>query len=631
METNSHIAARVDGFFMAVMKYFKQIAALLLVLMPIPVFLDVVIRLVVDYSLPGIIELEEFLLLIIIFFSLPYVHSRSGHIRIDLITSKMPGRLQNVLVCVMSLLAVSLFVLLTWQLVHIGLSKMQSNEVSWTLKLPMWIFYFLAASGSALMVYLTVRDFLAALHRIIKDRWVPWVILGIIISAAVFFAPFMNLSRIGMSPSIMGIVVMILLFILIFLGMPIGFAMCLTGFLGMVMVYHDPLPALRNLGLNAYTQSANYFYTVGPLFILMGQLAFYSGISHDLFETASKWLGRMRGGIAISSVSGCAGFSAVCGDSLATAVTMGTLAIPEMKKKAYSMRLATACLAAGGTLGILIPPSVGFIFYAIVTEVSIGQLFIAGLIPGLIMTTLFILAIWIIAKINPDIAPPGTSSSLKEKIYSLKGILGMLALFILILGGILGGIFSPVEGGSIGCVGAFVLSMVRRRLQWKTFIKSLDDTLDITAKLLMILIGVGILGYFLAATRLPIAMAEFATNLDINRYVILIIILLFFILMGCLLNVIPMILLVLPTIFPMIIALGFDPVWFGVICVITMEMGQITPPIGVNVFAIGSVAPNVPMEEIFKGILPFFICMIICVAFIILFPRLATFLPELLF
>jgi len=631
METNSHIAARVDGFFMAVMKYFKHIAAILLVLMPIPVFLDVVIRLVVDYSLPGIIELEEFLLLIIIFFSLPYVHGRSGHIRIDLITSKMPGRLQNVLACVMSLLAISLFVLLTWQLVHLGISKMQSNEVSWTLKLPMWIFYFLAASGSALMVYMTLRDFLVTLKKTINDKGVHWLILGIIISAAVFFAPFMELSSIGMSPSVMGIAVMILLFILIFLGMPIGFAMCLTGFLGMVLVYHDPLPALRNLGLNAYAQSANYFYTVGPLFILMGQLAFYSGISHDLFETASKWLGRMRGGIAISSVSGCAGFSAVCGDSLATAVTMGTLAIPEMKKKEYSMRLATACLAAGGTLGILIPPSVGFIFYAIVTEVSIGQLFIAGLIPGLIMTALFIAAIWIIAKINPDIAPPGTSSSLKEKISSLKGIVGMLALFVLILGGILGGIFSPVEGGSIGCVGAFTLSLIRRRLKWKTFIQSLDETLDITAKLLMILIGVGILGYFLAATRLPMAMAEFVTNLDINRYVILIIILLFFILMGCLLNVIPMILLVLPTIFPMIIALGFDPVWFGVICVITMEMGQITPPIGVNVFAIGSVAPDVPMEEIFKGIVPFFLCMVICVVFLILFPRLATFLPEILF
>jgi len=631
METNSHIAARVDGFFMAVMKYFKHIAAILLVLMPIPVFLDVVIRLVVDYSLPGIIELEEFLLLIIIFFSLPYVHGRSGHIRIDLITSKMPGRLQNVLACVMSLLAISLFVLLTWQLVHLGISKMQSNEVSWTLKLPMWIFYFLAASGSALMVYMTLRDFLVTLKKTINDKGVHWLILGIIISAAVFFAPFMELSSIGMSPSVMGIAVMILLFILIFLGMPIGFAMCLTGFLGMVLVYHDPLPALRNLGLNAYAQSANYFYTVGPLFILMGQLAFYSGISHDLFETASKWLGRMRGGIAISSVSGCAGFSAVCGDSLATAVTMGTLAIPEMKKKEYSMRLATACLAAGGTLGILIPPSVGFIFYAIVTEVSIGQLFIAGLIPGLIMTALFIAAIWIIAKINPDIAPPGTSSSLKEKISSLKGIVGMLALFVLILGGILGGFFSPVEGGSIGCVGAFTLSLIRRRLKWKTFIQSLDETLDITAKLLMILIGVGILGYFLAATRLPMAMAEFVTNLDINRYVILIIILLFFILMGCLLNVIPMILLVLPTIFPMIIALGFDPVWFGVICVITMEMGQITPPIGVSVFAIGSVAPDVPMEEIFKGIVPFFLCMVICVVFLILFPRLATFLPEILF
>lgn len=333
----------------------------------------------------------------------------------------------------------------------------------------------------------------------------------------------------------------------------------------------------------------------------------------------------------MSAVAGCAGFSAVCGDSLATAVTMGTLAVPEMKKQNYGMRLATGCLAAGGTLGILIPPSVGFIFYAIVTEESIGKLFIAGLIPGLLLAFLFMLSIFIIATIRPELAPRGEVTTFKEKMVSLKGVVGMLLLFVLILGGILGGIFSPVEGGAIGAVGAFVYAALRKRVSKKMVMHSLEDTLKITTKLLMILIGVGVLGYFLAATRLPFFLAEFVTSLEVNRYIVFAAVILLFIVLGCLLNVIPMILLVLPTIFPSIVALGFDPIWFGVVTVLVMEMGQITPPIGVNVFAIGSVAKDVRMEEIFKGIVPFFFCMVLCVVLLVIFPQIALFLPNLLF
>jgi tripartite ATP-independent transporter DctM subunit len=282
-------------------------------------------------------------------------------------------------------------------------------------------------------------------------------------------------------------------------------------------------------------------------------------------------------------------------------------------------------------LGILIPPSVGFIFYAIVTEVSVGQLFIAGIVPGLLLTTLFIVTIWIGAKIYPEMAPPGQSSTLKEKLVSLKGVLGMLFLFVLILGGILGGFFSPVEGGSIGCVGAFALAVARRRLTWRLLVKSAYDTVEITAKLFIILIGVGVMGFFLAATRLPMIIANFAIGLQVSPYIIMGAILLMFILMGCVLNVIPMIMLVLPTIFPTVTAMGFDPVWFGVICVICMEMGQITPPIGVNVFAICSVAQDVPMQETFKGIVPFFLCMVLIVVLLLIFPPLATYLPGLLY
>jgi tripartite ATP-independent transporter DctM subunit len=407
--------------------------------------------------------------------------------------------------------------------------------------------------------------------------------------------------------------------------------MAITGFLGMVVVYGGIAPSLAMLGISSYDTSANYMLTVAPLFILMGEFAYQAGISKDLFDTANKWLGRLPGGLAMSSVAGCAGFSAVCGDSLATAVTMGTVALPSMKKHGYSPRLATGCLAAGGTLGILIPPSVGFIFYAIVTEESIGRLFIAGIVPGLLLTAIFIGIIYAMAKLKPEMAPRGEKFTWSAKMKSLKGVIGMLLLFILILGGILGGIFSPVEGGAIGAVGALLYAIIRRRMTWRLLITALEDSAAITCKLLLILIGVGILGYFLAASQLPFALADMITGMAVNRYIVFAAIILLFLVLGCLLNVIPMILLVLPTIFPTVVALGFDPIWFGVVTVLTMEVGQITPPIGVNVFAITGVAEGVPMHEVFRGIIPFFFGMLLCIIVITIFPQIVMFLPNLLF
>ena len=407
--------------------------------------------------------------------------------------------------------------------------------------------------------------------------------------------------------------------------------MAITGFLGMIVVYGGIGPSLDMISISSYDTSANYMLTVAPLFILMGEFAYHAGISKDLFDAANKWLGRLPGGLAMSSVAGCAGFSAVCGDSLATAVTMGTVALPSMKKHGYNPRLATGSLAAGGTLGILIPPSVGFIFYAIVTEESIGKLFIAGLVPGLLLAAIFMVTIYVMARVKPELAPRGDRFTWSEKFKSLKGVIGMLLLFVLILGGILGGFFSPVEGGAIGAVGALLYAVIRGRMTWRLLGIALKDSVAITTRLLIILIGVGILGYFLAATQLPFALAEFVTGWDVNRYIVFAAIIVLFLILGCLLNVIPMILLVLPTIFPTILALGFDPIWFGVITVVTMEVGQITPPIGVNVFAITGVAEGVPMHEVFRGIFPFFLGMLLCIVIMTLFPQIVTFLPNLLF
>ncbi|PKN24087.1 MAG: hypothetical protein CVU64_22930 [Deltaproteobacteria bacterium HGW-Deltaproteobacteria-21] len=624
-------AERVQGVINPVIDRINFVAAVLLCILPLPVFFDVLFRLLFSSSIPGAIEIEEFLMGILVFFGIAYTHTHGGHINIDLLTSKIPSGARNIIETCLYFVSALFFALMSWQLVAQGIEKFLNHEVSFTYHVPLGIFRFIAAVGAALLAVAVFASFLRALERTAFSRKVPWLIPAFGITALLLAAPLAGWIPMTWSESTIGILGMCLLFFFLFLGLPIGFGMALTGFLGMTIVYGGIWPSLSMLGISSYDTAASYMLTVVPLFILMGEFAYRSGISKDLFDTAYTWLGRLPGGLAISSVAGCAGFSAICGDSLATAVTMGTIATPEMRKKGYDMKMATGCLAAGGTLGILIPPSVGFIFYAIVTEESIGRLFIAGILPGLLLTALFMGTIYIRVRRRPELGPPGEPSTFREKLVSLRGVVGMLVLFVLILGGILSGIFSPVEGGSIGAVGAFVYALVRRRMTSQVLFTALKDTLAITTKLLLILIGVGILGYFLASTRLPFALAEFVTGLEVNRYFVFAAVILLFMLLGCLLNVIPMILLVLPTIFPSIVALGFDPIWFGVVAVLTMEMGQITPPIGVNVFAIGSVAKDVPMQDIFRGIVPFFFCMVFCILVLTVFPQIATWLPSVLF
>ncbi|MFH1490018.1 MAG: TRAP transporter large permease subunit, partial [Pseudomonadota bacterium] len=498
----------------------NAVAAVLLCIMPLPVFLDVLFRLVISSSIPGVIEIEEFFLGIIVFFGLAFTHKNGGHINIDLLTSKFPKGLQGIIETCLFLISSLFFALMSWQLVDQGIQKFQNHEVSFTYKIPLGTFRFIAAVGAALLALAVFASFLKALKKNRAGQETPWLIPALIVTGLIVAAPMSGWIPLGWSGATIGIMGMCVLFFFLFLGLPIGFGMALTGFLGMTIVYQGVWPSLSMLGISSYDTAASYMLTVVPLFILMGEFAYHCGISKDLFDTAYKWLGHQPGGLAMSAVAGCAGFSAVCGDSLATAVTMGTVALPGMKKHEYDVRLATGCLAAGGTLGILIPPSVGFIFYAIVTEESIGRLFIAGILPGLLLAAMFIATIYIMARRNPMLAPRGEATTWREKWVSLKGVVGMLILFVLILGGILGGIFSPVEGGAIGAVGAFVYALIRRRMTYQLMVLALQETLAITSKLLLILIGVGILGYFLAATRLPFALAEFVTGLQVNRYIV---------------------------------------------------------------------------------------------------------------
>jgi len=431
------------------------------------------------------------------------------------------------------------------------------------------------------------------------------------------------------TPLTVGLIGIGILFILLFSRMPIGFVMALVGFVGFAYLTGFE-PALGLLRTVPYRTFADYGMSVIPLFILMGEFCFFAGLSKDLYDTVHNWLGHLRGGLSMATVGACAGFAAVSGSSLATAATMGKVALPEMKRYKYDDRLATGSIAAGGTIGILIPPSVVLIIYGVITEQSIGKLFAAGFIPGILEAVFYMFTIYIICRRNPLMGPPGPSTSLRQKIVSLKNTWVVLLLFVLVIGGLYFGVFSPTEAAGVGAFGAFAFGLARRRLGWQAIKSSLIEAGKTTAMIFIILTGAMILGYFLAVSRLPFELASFIGGLVINRYLILGFILVIYILLGCVMDSLAMILLTVPIFFPLITQLGFNPIWFGILIVRVCEIGLITPPVGLNVYIIKGVAEDVPMHTIFKGIIPFLIADICHVALLVAVPQISLLLPSLM-
>jgi C4-dicarboxylate transporter DctM subunit len=432
-----------------------------------------------------------------------------------------------------------------------------------------------------------------------------------------------------MEPLVIGYIGVAILFVILFSGMPIGVVMGAVGFVGMV-VLGGWAAGFGILGHVPYRTWSSYELSVAPLFILMGTLCFYAGVSQDLYKTAYNWLGSLPGGLAVATVGACAAFSAVCGSSVATAATIGTVALPEMKRYKYDPALATGCIAAGGTMGILIPPSVAMIIYGLLTEQSVGKLFLAGFIPGFIQAFFYMIVIYVICKRNPIMGPRGPQTSLREKFVSLKDSSAVLILFLVIMGGIYLGVFTPTEAGGIGAFGAFLFVVLRKKFTSKTLKDSLSSTIVTTAMLFIIVTGAMIFGYFLTVTKIPSELARFISLLAVNRYVILAAILVIYIFLGCIIESMSMMLLTVPIFFPVMQVLGFDPIWFGIIVVRMVEIAQITPPVGVNVYVITAMAGDIPMGTVFRGIFPFFIADLVEVVLLVVVPELATWLPSLM-
>ena len=430
-----------------------------------------------------------------------------------------------------------------------------------------------------------------------------------------------------MDPVIVGIFGVCLLFLFLLMGIPIAFSLMLAGFLGTAYLTSINA-ALPMVARTVYESASQYSYTIIPLFIVMGSYAEISGISSDLYNTFDKWLRRLPGGLGMATIAAIAGFSAISGSSIASSAAFGKIAYPEMRRFNYSPRLAAGTVAAGATIDFLIPPSLGFVIFGMLTEQSIGKLLISGLIPGLILAGAFMAILYVWVKFNPNSAVSRLEGvTWKEKISALKGIWETAVIFLLVIGGIYTGLFTPTEAAGVGATLIFLMAIWKKKLTTRILVDSLFEAVRVSVMVLFLVAGANVFSYFLALSTIPIKVSTWIVGLAVSKYVILTIITLIYLMLGCFLDAISMMILTLPVIFPVVLQLGFDPIWFGVVCVLMMGAGLITPPVGLCVYAVASIAKDAPLEEVFKGALPFLIAILFVTFLITLYPQIALFLP----
>jgi C4-dicarboxylate transporter DctM subunit len=434
-----------------------------------------------------------------------------------------------------------------------------------------------------------------------------------------------------MSSDAIAVAGFVALFALMLLRVPVGMAMGLVGVTGFGYLVGGA-PALKLVGQTSMRTVTDYTFGVIPMFLLMGAFVTNSGMSRELFRAANAFVGHRRGGLGIATIAACGGFAAICGSSVATAATFSTVAYPEMRRFGYPQSFATGVIAAGGTLGAMLPPSTVLAVYGIITEQDIGKLFFAGIIPGILAATMYMITIAVIARARPGFLPAGERSAWRERLAALSEIWAPLLLFAFVIGGLYGlpfiPKFTPTEAGGVGAAGAFIIGVLRGRLDRANIRRSLLQATRTAAAVFTVLIGALLFGYFLTVTQTPQKVTEFLTGLGLGRYGVLALIMVMYLVLGCLMDALAMIILTIPIIFPVITTLGFDPIWFGVIIVMTVELGLIHPPVGMNVFVIKSVIQDVKFSTIFYGVLPFIATDLVRLVILIAFPILATYLPS---
>lgn len=432
-----------------------------------------------------------------------------------------------------------------------------------------------------------------------------------------------------MSPVEIGLLGIVLVFVLLSLRMPVAYVMLVVGFAGNLYLT-STRAALSGSASTIYGTFASYSLIVVPLFVWMGYIAFHAGISSRIYDAVYKVMGSMPAGLAMATIGASTAFGAICGSTTATAATMSAIAVPEMKKYHYSPSLATAVVAASAILGIMIPPSVIFILYGIATGESISKLFLAGIIPGILLMLLFMLVTYLWAISNPKLAPAGPKVAFKEKVRAvLKGGVEVVVIFLAVMGGLFAGFFTPTEAGAVGAAATLLVAIIRRQMSWQGFVNSLRDAIRVSAMIMFLVAAASIFGRFLAITNLPSMMAVWAGDLPIPPVAVLAVILFIYLVLGLFIDALALILLTIPIFYPVVMQLGYDPIWFGVIIVLVVGMGVITPPVGATIYVVAGTVPDVAVTTIFRGVWPYLIAVILCIAILTAFPQLALFLPNL--
>lgn len=433
-----------------------------------------------------------------------------------------------------------------------------------------------------------------------------------------------------MTPAIIGILgIAVLLLMLFLLGTPVGFAMGIVGFCGFCYLISFKA-GLNMLGSVLWETFSKYGLTVIPLFIFMGQIAFYSGVNEKLYKAAYQWVGQIRGGVAMATIMACSAFSAICGSNAATAATMTTVALPQMKKYRYDSRLSTGAIACGSTLGVVIPPSVVLIVIGLSTEQSIARLFYGGIGAGVILAVLLMLSVYIVCTMHPDWGPMGPRTTFLEKIKGLSGAFEMAILFMLVMIGLYFGVFTPTEAGAVGSLFALLLSVVQQKLSWKGFLSAITDTIRVSCMVIVIVAGAMVFGRFLAVTRIPYDIASWVVGLPVPDIVIMAIIFAIYIVGGAVMDALALLLITIPIFFPVAMELGYDPIWFGVTITVVTTLGAVTPPVGATTYVVGGMAKDVPLEDVFRGVAYFLPAYILCIFILMVFPKLVLFLPGLI-
>ena len=433
-----------------------------------------------------------------------------------------------------------------------------------------------------------------------------------------------------MNPTLVGVIGIVVLILVFFTRMPVAYVMTMVGYVGFSFLVSGSA-GLKLLSRDFYEVYSSYGLTIIPMFVFMGQIAFNAGISRRLYDAAYRFVGSYRGGLATATVCACTAFGAVSGSSPATAATMATVGLPEMKRYKYAPELSSGSVASGGGLGMLMPPSVVLIVYGILTEQSIGALFVAGIIPAFFITLCFAVAISVYCWKYPLQGPAGDKFSWREKFRSLNKVGETLVVFLLVMGGLFTGIFTPTEAGGIGSAAVLVVALLRKQLSFKGFVKSINETLRTSCMVLLLIAGATIFGHFLAISRIPFNVATWVAELNMPGFAVVFVIMLVYLIGGCFIDALALIMLTIPIFYPIIINLGYDPVWFGIIIVLVTQMGVITPPVGINVYVVAGIAKDIRLETIFRGVLPFLIALIIGTIILIALPQITLWLPRLMY